>query len=198
MEKIDMKNPSWGSSGDFLLEKSCSMGGGTSRNSTMDPEGEAPDISQGLRASPLFGHVAFSLDHGYPYLSYRPTEGPLEDFSHGIIRKHPIALRSFATFPPIKAMQVELMDELVFHLQRDTGVTVWDVLKPLLEGQLFLVAYSVLTTFSCFYRMKQKLTVTQLRGLLYDKVTQKAFPPGVELVAALGELETLAQFFSYL
>ncbi|GBE87400.1 hypothetical protein BKA93DRAFT_753989 [Sparassis latifolia] len=92
-----------------------------------------------LDCSPLLSHIKFRSNQEWSWrmkpdydaqLYVRPSEA---QSSWGRrLHAHPIACRSFATFPPIQRLNFSELYGLEFHpTKRTTGVTVWDVQSTL-------------------------------------------------------------------
>ncbi|CCM02645.1 uncharacterized protein FIBRA_04749 [Fibroporia radiculosa] len=89
---------------------------------------------QGVIINPVFEHIGFQL--GHPLQMQFPTEDdaflhcddiPGYPQARRTLCKHPIAYRSFATFPPLRWMTLLISPALEYDLLNHSGVTVYDI-----------------------------------------------------------------------
>ncbi|KAL4252634.1 hypothetical protein ABKN59_005290 [Abortiporus biennis] len=147
------------------------------------PDENENDLQASLIPNPLFEHVAFSEQE-----KKSPEEETFFQYSTGTCAKntsrlhlHPIATRSFATFPPVCTAWVVGCDDVVIKPMNKFGLTVWDVVASMQS------------------KLDTSLQAFAIYNLLdIDEVDYKeAFPPGCDLKDIIHALLTYRRFLTH-
>ncbi|THH30445.1 hypothetical protein EUX98_g3741 [Antrodiella citrinella] len=150
---------------------------------------DEPDVhSKGTVISSTLGYIHFH-DQKPRLNEFRPPEDDAFLFDpessvqhppHQLLRGHPVAFRSFASFPPTRRMMIGGTPHKDFiEVENVYGVTVWDVQSAI---QM---------------KLDDEVPLKQMQEILESNDYRAVFPPGCDFITMMRSLTTMRHFLSF-